>query len=67
MALTFKQLMNNIDSIESDIKQKVKACRVLANNHCFEEAHVMAVRIKAAAERLENTFDGFDFESAEFD
>ena len=67
MALTFKQLMNNIDSIEGDIKQKIEACRVLAKNHCFEEAHVMACRIKGRADRLEVLFDEFDFETAEFD
>jgi len=67
MALTFKHLINNINSIEEDIKQKVEACRVLAKNHCFEEAHVMAIRIKGAAERLENLFDEFDFKTAEFE
>ena len=67
MALTFKQFMNNIDSIEKDIKQKVTACRVLAKNHCLEEAEVMAVRLKGQAEKLETLFDDFDFEIAEFD
>lgn len=67
MALTFKQLMNNIDSIEGEIRQKVEACRVLAMNHCFEEAEVMAVRIQGKASMLADVLDKFDFESAEFD
>ena len=57
MALTFKQLMNNIDAIERDIKQKVEACRVLAMNHCFEEAEVMAIRVQGKANGLADVLE----------
>lgn len=67
MALTFKQLMNNIEAIEGDIKQKVEACRVLAQNHCLEEAEVMAIRIKGKVGDLERVFNDFDFDNAEFE
>lgn len=65
--MTFKQLMNNIEASEKDIIQKVKAIRVLAKNHCFEEAEVMAVRLRGKTESLDRLFDGFDFETAEFE
>ena len=66
MAMTYRQLMNNIESSEEDLKQKITACRILAQNLCFEEAQLMACRIKARSDDLEGLFDHFDFEDAEY-
>lgn len=65
--MTFTQLMNNIKSIEADINRKMEAVRVLADNQCFEEAEVMAARLKHRTDNLETLFDDFDYENAEFE